>query len=304
MAWCHVEASASVLYLSQATKAIAYSIAHHSLQMINRRKLLFGTATLALSNVLTGCRSAASNALNVMLLEGAVPPEVLQTFRKQTAEPVNFQSVGQMSSLFQQLQRWQQPPAPQGVSFDRFLPWRQPETVPKPDHLLSLGDYWLTSAIAQNLLAPLELPADTLTKLPLPWQQFIRRQPSGQPINPSRADASSASADAIWAAPYKLQALVIVYRQSQFPQASSAHPPIKTWIDLLQPDLREQIALPDHPRIVLGILQKSKVATLTQRLKFWITVALACLSISSSVNLQRPLPSFSNRLRPMTRLIN
>ncbi len=219
--------------------------------MINRRTLLFGTAGLALGSLLTSCGSATANALRVMLLEGSVPPEVLKKFRQQAEEPVNFQMTSQLETVFQQLQRWQLPPETPAFSLRRFLPWAQTEAGPAVDNLASLGDYWLTSAIAQDLIEPLDLPAETLAKLPVAWQQFVKR-------NAERDPGDDSQPTSVWAAPYKVQTLVIVYRQSQFPQAN---PPFKAWSDLLQPQLRRQLALPDHPRIVIGLLQKMQTGS-------------------------------------------
>lgn len=218
--------------------------------MINRRTLLFGAAGLALGSLLTGCGSAAANALRVTLLEGAVPPEVLKKFRQQAEEPVNFQVASQLETVFQLLQRWQLPPETPAFSLRRFLPWAQAEAGPAADHLASLGDYWLNGAIAQNLIEPLDLPAETLAKLPVAWQQFVKRD--------SGREGDDSQATSVWAAPYKVQTLVIVYRQSQFPQASQ---PFKAWSDLLQPQLRRQLALPDHPRVVIGLLQKMQTGS-------------------------------------------
>lgn len=249
--------------------------------MINRRQLLLGTAALTLGGGLSSCRANAADALRVTFLEGAVPAEVLQQFRRQSAEPVEFQSVAQLQSLFQQLQRWQQPVAESGSAIDRWLPGRQPNRQVAPHNLVSLGDYWLTSAIAQNLLEPLEIPATTLAKLPLPWQQFGSRTPTGQLAQPSEAAISQK----IWAVPYKVQALVIVYRQSQFPDASPENPPFKTWKDLLQPALRQKIILPDHPRIVLGLVQK------IQRDRFNPT-----FEIEANGNVSQPADALSSAL--------
>ncbi|MGI8935043.1 MAG: extracellular solute-binding protein [Phormidesmis sp.] len=213
--------------------------------MINRRTLLSGTAGLALSSLLTGC-GATANALRVTLLEGSVPAEVLKRFRQQAESPVDFQMITQLETVFQQLQRWQLPPKAPTFSLRR-LPWAQGAPRPAASNLVSLGDYWLAEAIAQDLIEPLDLPTETLEKLPVAWQQFVSRE--------ARSGSDQIAANALWAAPYKVQTLVIAYRPDQFPQAGSRSP-FKTWRDLLQPQLRRQLALPDHPRIVLGLLQK------------------------------------------------
>lgn len=242
--------------------------------MVNRRAFIFRTTGLVVTGLMAGCSQAAATTLNVKVLQGSIPAEVLQSFKKQSGTPVSFQLVGQVRSLFQQLQRWQKP-ALEDSSWGRFLPWTQTEEKPTTDDLVSLGDYWLESAIQQDLIAPLELPEATLSKLPLPWQQFVRRDGKGQietnapsqtepsqpledevPDDPDSQSPRTASKNALWAAPYKVQTLVIVYRQSFFPQSSAENPPFKSWSDLLQPNLRQQIALPNHPRLIIGLLQK------------------------------------------------
>ncbi len=218
--------------------------------MIHRRTLLLGTTGAALTSLLAGCGQAPANALKITLLEGAIPSEVLQKFRKQADRPISFQLVSQIASIFQQLQIWQKPPEASGFSITRFLPWAQAEVVPKPDDLVSLGDYWLESAIAQNLIEPFNIPAASLEKLPLTWQQFVSRNAQGQIAGGIAPEAS------LWAAPYKVQPLVIVYRQGEFPGSSASNPPFKSWRDLLQPQFRQSLALPNHPRLVIGLAQK------------------------------------------------
>lgn len=194
---------------------------------------------------LSGCRQVPANALRIALLEGSVPAEVLKKFRQEAAEPVSFQTVGQLSSLFEQLQRSQSPQKRQS-SIRRLFDWVKKPAPPQPDSLISLGDYWLTSAIAQNLIDPIQLSPAVLAKLPLSWQQFVSRGPKGQPGGESST---------LWAAPYKVQFLVVVYREGKVPKTSGSQP-FSSWRDLLDPALKDRIALPDHPRIVLGLLQK------------------------------------------------
>jgi len=234
--------------------------------MINRRTLLFGTAGIALTSVLTGCQRAAQKAaLKVLLLEGAVPSEVLQKFQQQAAEAVRFQAATQISDIFQQLQSWQKLPEASEASKDsirRFLPWLQAEAEPKRDDLVSIGDYWLESAITQNLIEPLNIPASSLEKLPIGWQRFSSRDSQGLVEGLSEPSASEPAAQKIslWAAPYRVQSLAIVYRKNLFSETldktlddSSA---FTSWQALLQPSLSGSIALPDHPRLVIGLAHK------------------------------------------------
>ena len=226
--------------------------------MIHRRTLLIGTAGLAAGSVLSGCSSATGEkVLNVTLLEGAIPSEVIQAFRKQASSTVDFQVRARMYSIFQQLQRWQRSSEKSESSWNRFLPWINAEELPKPHNLVSLGDYWLQSAIAQNLIEPLPLTPETLEPLPIQWQQFVSRNTQGR--IPATSESSSSPASFFWAAPYKVQSLVIVYRQQ------SNQPTFETWADLLSPTLKGQIALPDHPNLVLGLLQKMQTDSFNTR---------------------------------------
>lgn len=241
--------------------------------MIDRRTVLLGTAGLAVGSLLTGCQQA-KNALKVSVLEGSVPAEVLKKFRKGSEEPVSFQVVTQMKTLFQQLQGWQSAPQ-QGFSLRQFLPRTKVEAGSNLDNLVSLGDYWLSSAIAQNLIEPLILPPETLEKLPVTWQQMIARYQNGRSV-----------AEGLWAAPYKLQSLVIIYRQSQFPDTENL--PFTTWEDLLQPQLKRQIALPDHPRLVLGLVQKMQTGSFNAA-----TAATPIDSLAAAPNIAQLADRFS-----------
>ena len=211
--------------------------------MITRRMLLSGTAGLAAGSLLTGCGPAA-DALKIRVLSGSVPAEVLQRFRKQSDRPVSFQVAAQMASVFQQLQDWQRAPE-SGFSVRRLLPWMDAVALPRPDDLVSLGDYWLTGAISQDLIDPFSLPTETLAKLPPAWQQLSQTGTSDE--------------KALWAVPYKVQALVVIYRKSQLSSILSL--PFNTWKGLLQPSLQRKIALPDHPRLVMGLVQKMQTGS-------------------------------------------
>ena len=196
-----------------------------------------------MGSLLTGC-GPATNALKIRVLAGSVPAEVLQRFRRQSDRSVSFQVVAQIAEVFQQLQDWQRSPEP-GFSVRRFLPWTDAAALPSPDDLVSLGDYWLTSAIAQNLIEPFSLPSETLAKLPLTWRRLSQTE--------------APDSDRLWAVPYKVQALVIVYRRSQLSTVLSF--PFNTWKALLEPNLQRKIALPDHPRLVMGLVQKMQTGS-------------------------------------------
>ncbi len=213
--------------------------------MIDRRGLLRGSVGIVASSALAGCRASATDALTILLLEGAIPSVVLKKFQQQSDVPVKFQTTAQIQTAFQVLQKWQQPEV--ADPWRRFTPWRQQDQQAAANDLVSLGDYWLESAIAQDLIQPLSIPAVTLDLLPAKWQAFGRRDRTGK-INP---------AGELWAVPYKLQPLVIVYRHSQFStNVQSEKQPFGSWQDLLAPELQRSIALPNHPGIIISLLQK------------------------------------------------
>ncbi|MEL6160735.1 MAG: extracellular solute-binding protein [Cyanobacteria bacterium J06627_32] len=221
--------------------------------MITRRTLLLGTASLAVGSTLTGC-SHNADALRMTLLEGAIPPEVIKKFRQQTSESVRLQTLTQMHRAFQQLQSWQHSPEDTAALWRRLTPWRQDQTLPLADSLVSLGDYWLTEAIAQNLIEPISLSEEAWEHLPVQWQQFVNRDSQGQ-VAGQTPDQNSAELQR-WAAPYKIQALTIVYRQSLTSGQTGSALPYQTWQDLFSAPLKQRIALPSHPNLVLGLLQK------------------------------------------------
>lgn len=226
--------------------------------MINRRTLLVGTAGLAASSVLASCnRSPNVNPLDVTLLEGTIPPEVLKKFRQETEEPVQFCPVIQSQQVFQDLQRWKKKPEKR-VRGSRLMPWREQQVVPSAHDLVGIGDYWLKSAIENQLIMPMTLSDELLAPLPFGWQQFVTRDDKGQ-----IASAGSGTEKQLWAAPYKVQSLVIVYRYSQAQKLmpETVEQPFKTWQDLLNPALEGQIALPDHPNLVIGLLQKMQTGS-------------------------------------------
>lgn len=205
-------------------------------------------------SLLSGCHSNAAEVLEISLLSGSVPAEVLKQFRQQTNNPVKFQTSSQLSGLFQQLQRWQSEQEP-GFSLRQLLPWVTDPKQLQPDNLVSLDDYWLASAIDQDLIEPLLLSPTVLEKLPdnwlQSWLQFINRDVENQGEQQESVEAARST---IWAAPYRVQPLVIVYNQDKV-SATDAQP-FLSWQDLLNPALQDRIAMPEHPRLVLGLLQK------------------------------------------------
>ncbi|MEM6436550.1 MAG: extracellular solute-binding protein [Cyanobacteria bacterium P01_D01_bin.115] len=203
---------------------------------MDRRRLLAGLAALAVSQV--ACRSNTANALQIMTLKGVLPSQLLNNFKSGLAESEQLRLITRRdwAELFQQLQAWH-PSAHADAT--------EATASPSADWVC-LSDYWLLAAIQQQLIAPLQdieqLPG--WSTLSASWPTLLRRNDQGL-----LADAGS-----LWAAPYRWRYLTIVYSRRQFERLGWQP---STWQDLLNPDIQGRLALPNHPRLVLGMMLKA-----------------------------------------------
>jgi putative spermidine/putrescine transport system substrate-binding protein len=119
--------------------------------------------------------------------------------------------------------------------------------APRLADLSTLGDYWLTSAIQQNLIHPLNLEDvqdwKALSNQDI-WTTLVRRDAQGQPNRDGE----------IWAAPYRWGTLMIAYHAEQF-QSRGWTPPTD-WSDLWRSELQRFLSLPESPRLVIGLVLK------------------------------------------------
>lgn len=222
---------------------------------MQRRTFLQAAALSALG--LAGCRSMGNADLRLTLLEQALPNAVIRRFQQDRTGQMVLDSAPSAAALFTALQQAQQNTASRPAS-----------------DLSSLGDYWLTAAIQQDLVQPFAVDelADWGTLAP-PWPELVQRQPSTGQL---------AAYGPVWGVPYRWGGLVIAYDRQQF--ADRAWRP-QGWADLLHPSLSRQVVLPDHPRLVLG---------------------LALKGVGASANVADPaavadLPAFLERLAPNVR---
>lgn len=204
--------------------------------MINRRSLLIATGALALNYGLTGCRTGQTAALRIRLLEGSVPTQILQEFQRRVQiGTTEFLASEQLADLFALLQTWKNPDAKQNRAN------AQPMAIAD---LVTLGDYWLTAAIQQQLIQPLTLETFAgWQQIPPRWQQLVRRNSQGQ-LDP---------AGQLWAAPYRWGSLVIAYNQEKLKPLGWTP---TDWKDLWRPELRGNLSLPDNARSVIGLTLK------------------------------------------------
>jgi putative spermidine/putrescine transport system substrate-binding protein len=209
---------------------------------MDRRSFILGTSALA-SQLLVGCADNNQAKLNVQLLKGSIPGQVVNQFSKslQQKAQLKFAPVGQLQDLFDQLETWQgKTKATDGKGWLPSLRLPQFQKTVAAD-LVTLADYTLKEAIEQKLIQPLEeSQLKQWSALPKRWQELVRRNDQGN------LDAQGK----IWAAPYRWGSTVIVYRRDKFKK------PPKDWDDLWQSDCKGRISLLDQPREVIGIVLK------------------------------------------------
>jgi putative spermidine/putrescine transport system substrate-binding protein len=210
--------------------------------MINRRSFLQGVATLALARGLNGCATGES-ALKVFLLEGSIPPRLLKDFRDTIEkEIIQFKSETNLKNLLKLLENWQNKPtdtSPTSVP----IPFIQPSRRSIGD-LVTLGDTWLTAAIAGGLIEPLD-PAEfsRWPELPPRWREIVTRD------NRGLVDGTGQ----VWGAPYRWGTAAIAYNEEKFKRFNWRP---RDWSDLWRPELKGRIALVDDPREVIGLTLK------------------------------------------------
>jgi putative spermidine/putrescine transport system substrate-binding protein len=217
---------------------------HH--QSINRRSFLVSIGGLAVSQLLIGCSNNKQAKLNVQLLKDSIPSQLVDKFRKSLQKQVElkFSPVSQIEDAFKHLQTWQQQPQSQEDSWwSRLIPFRRSQT-PELANLMTLGDYWLQTAIAQQLIQPIELSQlKNWSGLDARWQQLVTRNDKGF-LDPQGK---------VWAAPYRWGSTVIVYNREKF-QGLGWQP--EDWSDLWREELRSHFSLLDQPREVIGLVLK------------------------------------------------
>ncbi len=215
---------------------------------MNRRWFLASMGALAFSPIISGCNSQEQKNLLIRLLKNAVPPQFVNEFSKRinSAPNLDFTSVAQLKDLFDQLQQGQQESALGGKPKSKLpfpIPLISSPIVTIPD-LVMLGDYWLSLAIKQGLIQPLDVKQLSLwSTLPSRWQNFVKRNEQGE-LDPHGQ---------IWAAPYRWGTTAIAYHREKF--KSLGWTPTD-WSDLWRSELRDRISLLDSPREVIGLTLK------------------------------------------------
>lgn len=218
---------------------------------MRRRLFLASTGAVLLNLGLGGCDRPSGSGLRVRLLKGSVPPQLLGQFqRRQSPKPrLSFKPVEQLPALYTQLSTWKhQTQQDQSLDLPGFtlnLPAIQTEP-PQPDDLVMVGDSWLTRAIQEQLIRPLNELADLpqWSQVPRQWRRLVQRDRQGQVV----ADGGE-----IWAAPYRWGSTVLVFDPGRLARLGLT---VSDWDILWQPELQGRISLPDQPREVIGLTLK------------------------------------------------
>ncbi|MEC4983714.1 MAG: extracellular solute-binding protein [Oscillatoria sp. PMC 1068.18] len=211
--------------------------------MLNRRTFLLSATATALLPLLSSC-SNAPPSLAVRLLKNSLPPQVLGEFRDSLPRrtPLDFQAEELLQDIFRELQKWQNQDKIQTNRNWWQLPNQKKTSLPQ---LVTLGNYWLTQAIEENLIQPF----DNLEKLSgwqnldSRWHQLVKRNEQGLP------DAQGK----IWGAPYRWGTTLIAYREDKLKSFDFVP---QDWSDLWRKELRDRVSLVDHPREVIGLTLK------------------------------------------------
>ena len=213
--------------------------------MMKRRSFLVGASSLALGQLMSGCNRQQQVSLNVQLLKGSIPAQMLNEFRKGLKLPakLDFTPENQLNDLFKRLKIWKQQAGKTDNQQWLPLPFIGDKT-PELANLVTLGDYWLEKAIQEKLIQPLDIEdGKGWQQLPPRWQELVRRNDQGQ----------LAKNGQVWGAPYRWGTTVIAYRRDKFEELGWTP---KDWSDLWRPELRDRISLLDQPREVIGLTLK------------------------------------------------
>ena len=214
---------------------------------MHRRSFLVTLGSLAIGSGLTSCQDRDSQVLRLLALKSSIPSQLLGEFSRSiqpTIAKVELAGEGQFQEIFTQLQEWHKTGTAEAKGFKVPLvpSARSAEYIP---NLVSLGDAWLTTAIQEKLIQPIETNHLTnWSKLDSRWRELAQRDDRG----------NNSSTGQVWGVPYRWGTTVIIYRRDKF---AAANIPVPTdWADLWNPKLRQRISLLDRSREVIGLTLK------------------------------------------------
>lgn len=250
--------------------------------MINRRSFLITTTALTLSSLLSACEE--NYDLEILFLKDSLPRQLINVFKQELKQSrkLNFTPKPNLQDLYQLLLSWQGKNIPENKqksnfslsSLFSFFSFGKSEIL-TPTDLVTLGNYWLTEAIQEKLITPLD--RKNLTNwhnLPSAFKNLVTRNNQGNIDNQGK----------IWAAPYRWGYTMIAYRQDKFEKLGWQP---QDWSDLWRSEIKHKFSLLNQPREVIGLTLKklgysynwenietipqlkSELQTLNQQVKFY-----------------------------------
>jgi putative spermidine/putrescine transport system substrate-binding protein len=214
---------------------------------MHRRSFLITLGSLALGSGLTSCQGKNSQILRLLALKNSLPPQLLGEFSKSiqpTNSRVELALEGQFKEILTQLQEWSKTGVAEakGLKIPLVPPTKSAAYIP---NLVSIGDAWLSTAIQEKSIQPIEVKDLTnWRKLESRWHELVRRDDRG----------NSSSTGQIWGIPYRWGTTVIIYRRDKLAEANIPIP--KDWEDLWNPKLKQRISLLDRSREIIGLTLK------------------------------------------------
>jgi putative spermidine/putrescine transport system substrate-binding protein len=200
---------------------------------MKRRHLLQAVGLLALEPLLFSCQSAPSDRLKIQFLKKSLPALLISEFQKQFPGELTVNTLAQLTDSIELLTKWSKPAAPAPAW---RLPWQAPATN-NAANLITLGDAWLSKAIEQKLIKPLEpSKIPSWSQLGHRWQELVTKDGK------------------IWGAPYRWGSTVLVYRRDRFQQQGIPFP--TDWSDLWRPELQGRISLLNQQQEIIGLTLK------------------------------------------------
>jgi len=217
--------------------------------MVSRRSFLWGSSSIALSSLLSACDSASD--LSVAILQNSLPNQLITSIQQQSSSLgiVKLKPESTLEELYNSLliQRGKKSDNindNRGKSSFKLSSSDNNQSSSQSKDLITLGNYWLTSAIAHQLIDSLELTKlENWQKLPPSFQKLVTRNNQGKLDNQGK----------IWGAPYRWGYTMIAYREDKF--ASLKWQP-QDWGDLWKPEINNRLSLVNQPREVIGLVLK------------------------------------------------
>ncbi len=210
---------------------------------LSRRYFLRAATAATLTQLLLGC-SNSQEIFHILFLENSVPIQLIGDFRK-TISPevkVDFQPQTQLDRIFDALLNLKSTKNLDSNT-KNLLDKIFNQSIIYPG-VTSLGNFWLSLAIKQNLIQPLSVNSLTnWQKLSASWQKLVRRDEQGNVTVDGK----------VYGAPYRWGSAVIAYRSDKLNNLGLT---ITDWQDLWNPKLGDRLSLLDSPREVIGLTLK------------------------------------------------